>query len=101
MRAERRLGEMMAEQIKTVGANRGERGQFKPKTGGVSETPPAPPTLAAAGIDKNLAKYTKCPTSNCLTNSARNIQARTDTRHFNLDREGLSTSRNQGGLDEG
>ena len=47
-RAERRLGEMMAEQPK----NRGEAGQFKP-AGGLNENPPV--TLAEAGIDKNLA----------------------------------------------
>ena len=53
LRAERRLGEMMKEQKEIVGFNTGERGQFTP--GGVRQTPPAP-TLAEAGIDKNLAK---------------------------------------------
>jgi hypothetical protein len=52
MRAERRLGEMMAEQKATVGLAPPGR----PKIG-VSETPISkPPTLAEAGIDKNLAK---------------------------------------------
>jgi phage N-6-adenine-methyltransferase len=43
-RAERRVGEMMAEQPKNEGT----------RYGGVLKTPP--PTLADAGIDKNLAK---------------------------------------------
>ncbi len=51
MLAERRLGKMMKEQKKTVGLNRGGR----PKTG-LSENPLSfKPTLAEAGIDKNLA----------------------------------------------
>jgi len=44
MRAERRLGELMAEQPKAQGIS----GRF---TGGVPDTPPAePPTLASQGI---------------------------------------------------
>jgi len=49
----------MAEQRETVGLAIGTRGQLVGPSiiGGVSETPPIdPPTLAAAGIDKNLAK---------------------------------------------
>jgi hypothetical protein len=55
----RRLGQLMAEQKKTVGLNTGTAGKGRPKIGGVSETPPKPderPTLTEAGIDKNLAK---------------------------------------------
>jgi hypothetical protein len=49
--AERRLGQMMKEQKKTVGLNSGGR----PKTG-LSDNPVSfKPTLAEAGIDKNLA----------------------------------------------
>jgi hypothetical protein len=51
MFAERRLGQMMKEQKKIIGLNRGGR----PKTG-LSENPVSfKPTLAEAGIDKNLA----------------------------------------------
>jgi hypothetical protein len=52
IRAERRLGEIMAEQKRTVGLAPAGR----PKIG-VSNTPISerPPTLAEAGIDKNLA----------------------------------------------
>lgn len=53
MEAERRLGQMMQQQKETVGLSKGGR----PKTG-VRETPVFDqlPTLAEAGIDKNLAK---------------------------------------------
>ena len=59
IRAERRLGELMAAQKASVGVNSGAAGQGRPKIGGVPNTPPkhdAPPTLTEAGIDKNLAK---------------------------------------------
>jgi hypothetical protein len=46
LRAERRLGEMMAEQKATVGMNEGGR----PKTGSPAD-PVSVPTLAEAGID--------------------------------------------------
>ena len=51
MRAERRLGELMDEQKETVGFNTGAKGVGFSKT----RTPEEPPTLAEAGIDKNLA----------------------------------------------
>jgi hypothetical protein len=47
-RSERRLGEMMAKQPEATG---GER-----KDLGFSKNPQSPPTLAQAGIDKNLAQ---------------------------------------------
>ena len=62
IRAERRLGELMAAQKARVGVNSGTAGQGRPKIGGVPNTPPkhdAPPTLAEAGIDKNLAKRSR------------------------------------------
>jgi hypothetical protein len=53
LRAERRLGEMMAQQEKA----KGNQGNIATITGGVPDTPPDnTPTLASAGIDKNLAK---------------------------------------------
>ena len=54
IRAERRLGELMAAQKARVGL--GQPG--RPSKNGVSNTPISdkPPTLAEAGIDKNLAK---------------------------------------------
>jgi hypothetical protein len=52
LRAERRLGEMM-EEGKEV---RAKVGGDRVKRDGVSETPSSKPTLAEAGIDKNLAK---------------------------------------------
>ena len=58
MMAERRIGQMMQEQKKTVGLNAGTAGRGRPKKGGLSKNPPkkdAHPTLAEAGIDKNLA----------------------------------------------
>lgn len=56
-RAERRLGELMALQAKTVGKAKNRPGPGRGKAG-VSATPAfnGPPTLAEAGIDKNLAK---------------------------------------------
>src|SRR5215207_9707689 len=58
IRAERRLGELMAAQKATVGvATGGQHGGRASKIDGVRNTPSnAPPTLAEAGIDKNLAK---------------------------------------------
>jgi hypothetical protein len=51
LRAERKVGQLMAMQVKMVGFNEGGR----PKTG-LSENPVSkPPTLAEAGINKNLA----------------------------------------------
>ena len=57
LRAERRLGEFIHKQKKTVGLN---QGGVKGKTG-VKNTPVLDdrPTLAAAGIDKNLAKQAR------------------------------------------
>ena len=52
MRAERRLGELMDEQKETVGFNTGAKGVGFSKT----RTREEPPTLAEAGIDKNLAQ---------------------------------------------
>jgi hypothetical protein len=54
MRAVRRLGELMARQKETVGLAPAGR----PKKIGLNNNPiskSAPPTLAEAGIDKNLA----------------------------------------------
>ncbi len=58
IRAERRLGEMIAAQKATVGLNRGAAaGGKKDSPRGVYTTPrDSNPTLAQAGIDKNLAK---------------------------------------------
>jgi len=58
IRAERRLGELMAAQKARVGvATGGQHGGRASKIDGVRNTPSnAPPTLAEAGIDKNLAK---------------------------------------------
>lgn len=53
MRAERRLGEMIAEQKATVGLAKGAKG-IGP-IAGYQKTHNGPPTLADAGIDKNLA----------------------------------------------
>jgi len=58
IRAERKLGEMLAEQKRTVGLNAGTRGQLKGKSsGGAVQEPPEDtrPTLADAGIDKKLS----------------------------------------------
>jgi hypothetical protein len=57
IRAERRLGELMAAQKATVGMAKNAPGPGRGKVG-VSSTPAfnGPPTLAEAGIDKNLAK---------------------------------------------
>jgi hypothetical protein len=51
MRAERRLGEMMAEQKKAVGLNKGGKSEHRNR---VSKKP-GKPTLASQNIDKNLA----------------------------------------------
>lgn len=56
VRAERRLGEIMKEQAKTVGkAKGGDKGGKRPKAGLRKNPANAPPTLTEAGIDKNLA----------------------------------------------
>jgi hypothetical protein len=53
----RRLGVLIDAQRKTIGLAKGRRGAGRPKIGGVPKTPPkSTPTLADAGIDKNLAK---------------------------------------------
>jgi N6-adenosine-specific RNA methylase IME4 len=77
LRAEQRLGQMMDAQRKSIGFNPGHR-----FTGGVSETPPAPPTLDEAGIDKNLAKRAR--RLNSLSNEefeAMIENVRDDVRH--------------------
>ncbi len=53
LRAERRLGQMMAAQKRTVGFAKG--GGDKRSKHRVSKKPGGPPTLEDAGIDKNLA----------------------------------------------
>jgi hypothetical protein len=56
IRAERRLGELMAAQAATIGrATNAGANQHQPKELRVEKKPKAPPTLAEAGIDKNLA----------------------------------------------
>jgi hypothetical protein len=52
-RAERRLGEQIAEQAKTIGL---AKGAIIPGTTRGKENPASPPILDKAGIDKNLAK---------------------------------------------
>jgi MT-A70 protein len=54
-RAERRIGEMMAEQRDTVGMAKPPGDNQYGRMDRVSEKPEAPVTLAEAGIDKNLA----------------------------------------------
>jgi hypothetical protein len=54
-RAERKLGLMMAEQKLTVGFNKGGAGQHKGKRDSKNPVADVLPTLAEAGIDKNLA----------------------------------------------
>jgi hypothetical protein len=51
MRAERRLGEMIKEQKRTIGLNKGGTSEHRNR---VSKKP-GMPTLASQGIDKNLA----------------------------------------------
>ena len=58
IRAERRLGALMAAQRQAVGVAKGRDGGRVPKESRVGEKPAiadSPPTLAEAGIDKNLA----------------------------------------------
>jgi hypothetical protein len=55
MRATRRLDELRQQQAETIGLARGGQ-PYQNKSTGVSETPVEIPTLADAGIDKNLAK---------------------------------------------
>jgi hypothetical protein len=54
-RAERKIGQLMAEQKLTVGVNKGGAGQHKSKRDSENPVADALPTLAEAGIDKNLA----------------------------------------------
>jgi hypothetical protein len=56
--ADRKLGQLMKAQAEAVGLNTGTAGQGRPALGGFPENPPKKddrPTLAEAGIDKNLA----------------------------------------------
>jgi hypothetical protein len=58
LEAERRLGQLMAAQREAIGLNTGTAGQGRPKLGGFPENLPKTddrPTLAEAGIGKNLA----------------------------------------------
>jgi N6-adenosine-specific RNA methylase IME4 len=59
MRAERRLGEMLAEQKRTVGLNVGVRGQLRGRDASGSSARERPeddrPTLEEAGIDRKLS----------------------------------------------
>jgi hypothetical protein len=56
MRATRRMDQLRQEQAKTIGLAKGTRGTGRPKKGGLPKNPPKTvPTLADAGIDKNLA----------------------------------------------
>jgi N6-adenosine-specific RNA methylase IME4 len=57
LRAERRLGEMIAAQKKTIGLATGTRGHGRPSLGGAEREPPKNdvPTRAEAGIDKKLS----------------------------------------------
>lgn len=55
IRAERRLGELMAAQGEVVGKATGAMGIGTSAGLNKTRTPEAPPTLAEAGIDKNLA----------------------------------------------
>lgn len=55
IRAERRLGELMAAQAQTVGTAAGSKGIGTSAGYDQTRTQDAPPTLAEAGIDKNLA----------------------------------------------
>lgn len=63
-RAERRLGELLLEQRRTVGLNRGRAGAGRPRLGGSDEEQPKwarqakpdeRPTLAQVGIDRKLS----------------------------------------------
>lgn len=56
IRAERRIGQLIDSQRKTVGLNRGTAGAGRPKLGGATKAPPNPlPRLADVGIDKKLS----------------------------------------------
>lgn len=56
MRATRRMDQMRQDQKTTVGLAKGTQGKGRPALGGLRNNPPKDvPTLAEAGIDKNLA----------------------------------------------
>jgi ParB family chromosome partitioning protein len=56
LRAERRIGQLMQAQRKTVGLSKGGgTGANQYRAAGLRKNPAAKPTLAEAGIDKNLA----------------------------------------------
>lgn len=59
IRAERRVGELMEDQRRSVGLSDGGR----PKKTGASAAPVSTPTLAEAGIDKHLAKAARSAAS--------------------------------------
>jgi hypothetical protein len=79
MMAERRIGQMMQEQKKTVGLNAGTAGRGRPKKGGLSKNPPkkdAHPTLAEAGIDKNLAHKARKAAAKSEDEFAKEVEAK-------------------------
>ncbi len=75
--AERRLGQMMQEQKKTVGLNTGTAGKGRPK-GGLSTNPPKKDdrTLAEAGIDKNLAHKSRKAAAKSEYEFAKEVEAK-------------------------
>jgi hypothetical protein len=92
--AERRLGQLMAAQKETVGFSKGGR----PKTG-IPENPVSgkPPTLAEAGIDKNLADKARKAAGMPETEFAAAKEAK---REAVLARTRLRTNTKSGGEDE-
>ena len=79
MMAERRIGQMMQEQKKTVGLNAGTAGRGRPRKGGLSKNPPkkdARPTLAEAGIDKNLAHKARKAAAKSEDEFAKEVEAK-------------------------
>jgi hypothetical protein len=61
LEAERKLGQLMTAQKETIGFNKGGGDQRSDHRD--SENPGGPPTLAEAGIDKNLAKRARAAAS--------------------------------------
>lgn len=79
MMAERRIGQMMQEQKKTVGFNAGTAGRGRPTKGGFSKNPPkkdARPTLAETGIDKNLAHKARKAAAKSEDEYAKELEAK-------------------------
>lgn len=97
IRAERRLGEMIDEQKRTVGLAKGGRPPSDAKTGlaenPVSDSPSKPISLREAGIDKNLANRARKVAAIPETQFARELRRWRERQEIDSARVSVSLAR--------